>query len=151
VQVTPEYQLRLVGVHLKSKLPSPEGEALTRRAEAQQVRMHIEQILTTDPEANLLCYGDFNDARNTTTFQEITGPRGTAARLSDLPARDLHGDRWTHYWKAADLYSRIDYLFVSNRLAPEVVKDSATVHRSARWNEASDHRPIYTRILPVDR
>ncbi|HEX8313314.1 MAG TPA: hypothetical protein VF614_18455, partial [Chthoniobacteraceae bacterium] len=54
VQVTPSYQLRLVGVHLKSKLPTPEGEALLRRSESQEVRAHLEQILTSSPQVNLL-------------------------------------------------------------------------------------------------
>ena len=151
VQVTPDYRLRLVGVHLKSKLPSPEGEALIRRFEAQQVRRHVEAILVAERGLNLLCYGDFNDTKNEPTFQEISGVRGTPGFLSDLPAADDRGDRWTHYWKVADVYSRIDYLFASPGLIGEVVKNSAKVYGASRWKDASDHRPIFARISPVDR
>src|SRR5437660_4987491 len=37
VQILPGYQLRCVGAHLKSKLPTPDGEALIRRHEAAKL------------------------------------------------------------------------------------------------------------------
>ena len=151
VEVTPEYRLRLVGVHLKSKLAVPEGEALIRRHEAQKLRQHLEQIITSDPEVNLVAYGDFNDTKNEPIFQEITGVRGTANYMADLWAKDRLGDRWTHYWATADLYSRIDYLFVSPALFREVVKPKSTVYRSNDWLQASDHRPIFATITAVNK
>ena len=151
IAVTPEYHLRLVGVHLKSKLPAPEGEALIRRHEAQKLRQHLESILTAQPEVNLVAYGDFNDTKNEPMFQEITGVRGTPTYMADLWARDNLGDRWTYYWRAADLYSRIDYLFVSPGLFREVVKTKSTVYRSPDWNEASDHRPVFATISAADK
>ncbi len=64
IQVNAGYQLRLVGAHLKSKLPIREGEALVRRMEAELLRKHLDGILGAAPETNLICYGDFNDTRN---------------------------------------------------------------------------------------
>lgn len=151
VQVNPGYQLRLVGVHLKSKLPTPEGEALIRRLEAQQLRRHLDAILNAQPRTNLLCYGDFNDAKNTATFQEIAGVPGTAGRMADLWAKDEHGDRWTHYWRAADEYSRIDYLFASPALFREVVLAKSRVYRSPYWDDASDHRAVFGTIIAEDK
>ena len=151
VQVNPDYQLRLVGVHLKSKLPSPEGEALVRRYEAQALRKHLDGILAANPAVNLACYGDFNDTKNEPMFQEVSGVRGTANYMADLWAKDSLGDRWTHYWKAADQYSRIDYIFVSPGLFREVVKDKSAVYRGPAWDEASDHRPVHATIIPVNR
>jgi endonuclease/exonuclease/phosphatase family metal-dependent hydrolase len=151
VQVTPDYQLRLVGVHLKSKLQSMEGEALVRRYEAQELRRHLDRILTAMPQTNLLCYGDFNDSKDQPMFREVSGVRGTPTYMDDLPAMDSLGDRWTHYWSVADEYSRIDYLFVSPGLAREVVKEKSRVFRGDAWAMASDHRAVYTSILPVDR
>jgi len=151
VQVLPGYQLRCVGVHLKSKLPAPEGEALLRRHEAAKLREHLDAILTESPATNLLCYGDFNDSKNQPTFSEVSGARGAPTYMADLWARDVHGDRWTHYWPVADEYSRIDYLFVSPGLSREVRRDSATVHRSDFWAEASDHRPVFVTITPVEK
>lgn len=151
VRVNPEYELRLVGVHLKSKLPVPQGEALMRRFEAQLLRKHLEKIIEADPQVNLLAYGDFNDTRNEPAIQEIMGVRGSPTHMADIRAADEHGDRWTHYWRTADQYARIDYFFASRALLPEVVKDKSYVYRSRFWHEASDHRPIYTSIVPVNR
>lgn len=151
VQIAPAYQLRCVGTHLKSKLPAPEGEALIRRHEAAKLREHLDGILAENPDANLLCYGDFNDAKNQPMFSEITGVRGTPGHMTDLAARDAHGDRWTHHWPVADEYSRIDYLFASPGLLPEVKRETATVYRSDFWEIASDHRAVFVTIVPVEK
>jgi endonuclease/exonuclease/phosphatase family metal-dependent hydrolase len=151
IDVTPDYRLRMIGVHFKSKLAAPEGEALIRRHEAQELRRHLEQIITAKPDVNLVAYGDFNDTKNEPMFQEISGVRGTPAYMADLWAKDKFGDRWTQYWSAADLYSRIDYFFASPGLFREVVKSKSTVYRSPDWNRASDHRPIYATIVAMDK
>ena len=151
VQVTPAYRLRLVGAHLKSKLPTPGGEAIIRRHEAQELRKHLDAILKAEPRVNLVCYGDFNDTKDQPMFSEITGVRGTPTYMADLWAKDSLGDRWTHYWKTADEYTRIDYLFVSPGLFREVIKDKSVVYRGPGWDIASDHRAVYTSIVPVDR
>lgn len=151
IQVAPGYQLRCVGVHLKSKLPSAIGEALVRRHEAAKLRTHLDAIFTATPTVNLICYGDFNDTRNEPAFHEITGSRDSPGYLADIPAKDELGDRWTHYWPEGDAYSRIDFLLASKGLVREVQKDSGRVNRSASWNEASDHRAVSVTILPVNR
>ena len=151
VQVTPDYRLRLVGAHLKSKLPVPEGEAIVRRHEAQELRKYLDAILTAEPQTNLVCYGDFNDTKDQPMFSTITGVRGTATYMADLGAKDSLGDRWTFYWKAADEYTRIDYLFVSPALSREVNREKCTVYRGPGWNVASDHRAVYTSIVPIER
>jgi endonuclease/exonuclease/phosphatase family metal-dependent hydrolase len=151
IQVNPGYRLRMVGAHLKSKLAISGGEALMRRYEAQLLRRHLDRIMNADPQVNLACYGDFNDTKNEIMFQTITGMRGSATYLADLSAQDEVGDRWTQYWKAADLYSRIDYIFVSPALHREVVPGKARVYRSEYWNEASDHRPVMATIIPVNK
>ena len=151
IQITPAYQLRCVGVHLKSKLPAPDGEALIRRNEAMKLREHLDAILKAAPEANLLCYGDFNDTKNSPMFSEVSGVRGTPAHMTALPARDSVNDSWTHHWPVADEYSRIDYLFVAPGLWPEVRRETASIHRSADWELASDHRPVFVTIVPVEK
>ncbi|MEP6671742.1 MAG: endonuclease/exonuclease/phosphatase family protein [Chthoniobacter sp.] len=150
VQIASGYQLRVVGAHLKSKLPTPEGEALVRRNEALLLRKHLDEILAADPAVRLVCLGDFNDLKNEPSYHEITGARGKTY-MTALPARDELGDTWTEYWKAADLYSRIDYIFVSPALHREVAPGSPRVYRSAYWNDASDHRPVYATIIPSNR
>ena len=150
IQINGGYQLRLVSAHLKSKLPAPEGEAIVRRYEAELLRKHLDEILAADPNVRLVCLGDFNGLKNEPPYHEIVGARGDTY-LAPLPAKDDLGDTWTEYWKEADLYSRIDYIFVSPALHHDVTPGSARVYRSAYWNEASDHRPVYATIVPRGR
>lgn len=149
IQVAPDFRLRMVGVHLKSKLPIPEGDGLVRRYEAQLLRKHLDAILAADPQTNLVCYGDFNDTKNEPMYQEVVGVKGSPLHMADLPARDELGDRWTQYWKVADLYSRIDYIFVSRALFPQIAAGKSRVYRSENWYEASDHRAVFATIIPA--
>lgn len=151
IQITADYRLRCVGAHLKSKLPSAEGEALVRRHESAKLREHLDSILKADAATNLICYGDFNDTRDAPAFHEISGIRSTNGFLEAIAAKDELGDRWTHYWKEADQYSRIDFIFASRGVLPEIVRESGGVNRSPIWNTASDHRAVYLTLLPVDR
>ena len=142
VEVSPGFQLRLVGAHLKSKLATPEGDALLRRQEAQLLREHLTQVMSADPGVNLFVYGDFNDTKNEPAIQEIMGPKGAADHLYDLWLNDRVGDRWTHYWRVADTYERIDFMFANRTLLPKVDHDKSGIYRSDYWNDASDHRPL---------
>ncbi|MDB6152134.1 MAG: Endonuclease/Exonuclease/phosphatase family protein [Chthoniobacteraceae bacterium] len=151
IQVNGTYQLRMIGAHLKSKLLAAEDEAIIRRHEAHELRKHLDEVLRASPDVNLVCYGDFNDLKNTPGFREITGERGSPGYMADLWASDAEGDRWTHFWRSADLYSRIDFILVNNGALREVVREKSTVYRSPYWNEASDHRPVYATFMPVER
>lgn len=151
VQVNPRYALRLVGVHLKSKLPVPEGETLVRRMEARALRALVDGILLEDPQVNLLVYGDMNDTKEDASVRSILGLRGHPSSLTDLPAEDPGGDRWTHYRFFTDVYARIDYLMVNRALRPELVPGSARVSHSTQWRKASDHRLIHAALVPQDR
>jgi len=149
VQIAPACRLRIVGAHLKSKLAAPGGNPeLERRQEAHLLRKHLDEILAADPTQPLLVFGDFNDTREQPAIQEIVGLRGSPGALSELRLADPQGDRWTYYWKVDDVYSRIDFLFVNRALAPWVVAARSGVHRSPVWNQASDHRPVFTTLHP---
>jgi hypothetical protein len=47
------------------------------------------------------------------------------------------------------VYSRIDYLLVNRALRPEL-SGAARISGASCWKRASDHRLIYTRILPQE-
>ncbi len=151
VRVNKSYDLRVMGVHLKSKRPVPEGQALMRRNEARLLREHIDEVLVQDPEVNLLVTGDFNETRNEPPIEEIMGPRDSDGYMADIWLTDSLGDRWTQYWRTADIYSRFDYVFVNRALFREVDKESSYVYRSDYWWEASDHRPVVVLINPSNR
>ncbi len=150
VRVNDHYLLRVVGAHLKSKLPTRQDADLQRRNEAHLLRNHLSEILAADPGVNLLVFGDFNDTREAAALHEIAGRRGAPGALTPLALADKMGDRWTHYWKVDDVYARIDYLFVNRALAKEIVHAGCYVYRSPLWNQASDHRPVVATIHPAD-
>ena len=152
VEVNPDYRLRLVGAHLKSRRVVPEyDQALMRAKEAWSLREHVDDILAAAPNTNLLLFGDLNDTKNKYPIREIIGWKGAPNHMMDLWLRDSRGEHWTYYWKAADEYSRVDYLLVSPALAKEVVAEKCGINDSPFWNEASDHRAIYAVIFAVDR
>jgi endonuclease/exonuclease/phosphatase family metal-dependent hydrolase len=150
VKIRDGVELRFVGAHLKSKLAVPEGDALLRRNEAHLLRKHAEEIMAGNPRVRLVVYGDLNDTKNEPSIREIMGPRQSPDRLYDLWLKDRVGDRWTHYWKFADLYERIDYILVNARLIAKIDHSKSGVYRAENWNDASDHRPVVAAIRVAD-
>lgn len=151
VAVSPTYSLRLVGAHLKSRRDVPEADQdLMRRNEAHLLRQHLDGILASSPSANLLVYGDFNDARDQPSFKAIKGLRGTPGALTEIAAADPSGHRWTYYFPQADEYSRIDFVLASAPLLPEMQPDQSFLYGGQDWLQASDHRPVTAVILPQD-
>lgn len=147
VEVNPGYHLRLVGAHLKSRRTVAEyDEAWMRAKEAWYLRDHINRILETEPDANVLLFGDFNDTKNTYPVRELIGSKSSPRYMMDLWLKDSRNERWTHYWKTADEYARIDYILASPGLVKEIQFEKSGINDSPFWNEASDHRAIYTTI-----
>ena len=151
IAITPAYVLRLVGVHLKSKLPIPEGEALVRRMEAQLLREHLDGILGENPQVQLLVYGDFNETREEAAIHAVQGSRGALNALHELAAQDGNGERWTHYRQFSDVYSRVDYFFASKALKAHLVPGGSRISQAPQWRKASDHRLISTLLSPERR
>ena len=152
IQITPDYFLRCVGVHLKSRRDVPEAnEALMRRNEAHLLRQYADTILTANPDVNLLVYGDFNDTRDEPSVKAISGMRGSENYLTALTPVDAAGQRWTYYFSESDTYSRIDYLLASKGLNPEIDDAKCLIYPGADWLSASDHRAITAVIRPVEK
>ena len=147
VEVNSSYQIRLVGVHLKSRRKVPAfDERKFRAREALSVRAHLDSILKADPSVNLLLFGDLNDTKNESPIKDILGISGTPIAVRDIPLRDSSGLVWTHFWSDADVYSRIDYLLSSQGLWPEIKLSRSGIGGGREWSKASDHRPIYATI-----
>jgi endonuclease/exonuclease/phosphatase family metal-dependent hydrolase len=140
-------KLRVLCVHLKSKIPVPEYSQFTfRAAEAAALKAKIEKILTSDPTTPLLVMGDFNDTKNSLPMKTILGTSSAPGLLTALELHDDHGERWTEYWKEADIYSRIDYIMVNDVLKKRIKEDHSAIERPSFWNKASDHCPVFTTI-----
>ncbi len=142
IDVAEKYQLHFIGTHLKSRRDVPEDQALLRRGEAHLLRLHCKSILEKTPDARLLVYGDLNDTINETPIREIMGRKNSPDYLKPVDLRDVNGDKWTHYWKTADIYSRIDYILTSPAATHDVIAEKSHIPRPTNWYEASDHRPL---------
>jgi endonuclease/exonuclease/phosphatase family metal-dependent hydrolase len=108
VQISVGFQVRLIGAHLKSKLPIPEGEELVRRQEAQELRNHIDRVMKEAPDVPLLVYGDLNDTKEQPAIQEVMGERQSPTHLTDLWLSDYTGDHWTYYQKESRPFPKQD-------------------------------------------
>ena len=134
---------RFLGVHLKSKRQTEEGdEEEMRVSEARLLRGHVDSILAKDAEARLVVYGDFNDTRPSRPFKVITGTYNSPGYLTAIPFRDSRGHAWTHHWAPHDIYSRIDYVTVTRPLRSEVDFQASHIIDDPDWDKASDHRPV---------
>lgn len=149
----PSHQkIRVLCVHLKSKIPVPDyPQSVFRVAEAAALRKKIETILSNDPTTSLLIMGDFNDTKNSLTIKTILGLPRTPTALTALSLHDDRGETWTEYWKEADEYSRIDYIIVNDVLKKTIDESHSAIERPPFWNEASDHCPVFTTmsVVPV--
>ena len=143
------YRIRLLCLHLKSKLEVAEyNEGKLREAEAREVRRRIRDILRSEPATRLIVMGDLNETKNGESFRQITGKPEWPDSLRPLPLSDDRGERWTHHWGSADIYSRIDYILVSRRLEEDIDSARSGIARPPYWREASDHCPVFVSIKP---
>ncbi|HEX8371741.1 MAG TPA: endonuclease/exonuclease/phosphatase family protein [Chthoniobacterales bacterium] len=142
IDVSPAFQLRFLGTHLKSKREVPEDQALLRRAEAHLLRLHAKNILEKAPDTKLLLYGDLNDTINEAPIREIMGSNKMPDYLSPIYLADDDNEKWTHFWKVADIYSRIDYVFASRAALKHLNREKTHIASPKNWLQASDHRPL---------
>ncbi|MCW5550722.1 MAG: endonuclease/exonuclease/phosphatase family protein [Verrucomicrobiae bacterium] len=165
IQVNDRYAFTLIGAHLKSKRPVPNGdEAEMRFEEARILREKVDARLAVNPNANVVVLGDFNDAYNTRSTRTIVG-RGRGA-LEDTRPAEKNGDNlphptnprynprniaWTHHYGVEDTYSRIDYLMLSPGMAREWVTNQTYVVTVPNWGIGSDHRPLVATFAAENR
>jgi endonuclease/exonuclease/phosphatase family metal-dependent hydrolase len=155
IQVNTNYSFTLLGAHLKSKRPVPEGdEAEMRLQEAKLLREKVDAILSVNPNANLVVLGDFNNTKDSPSTKAIIGTG--KFKLTDTRPAERNGDEapnpnpryspmnvtWTYYYGVEDSYSRIDYILLSPGMAREWVKKETYIATVPNWGIGSDHRPI---------
>jgi len=143
----PNRTVRFIGAHLKSKRPIKQADQeLMRRNEAGLVRKHIDDILTVDPNAYLMVYGDFNDTKRTKSVYTIKGRSNSTKRLDMIDLADSRGELWTHHWTREDIYSRIDFCMASLALSPFIDKKNCKILDPGYWEKGSDHRALLVLI-----
>lgn len=140
---TPAGAFRFLGVHLKSKRETDDGDQEDMRLnEGHLLRREIDAILSEDPEARLVVYGDFNDTRQSPTIRTIHGGGKNPKSLLMIALKDSRGHYWTHHWDFQDVYSRIDYVMVSSALKNSIDWDRCKIIDNDAVAGASDHRPL---------
>ncbi len=140
---TPAGAYRFLGVHLKSKRETGDGDQEDMRLnEAHLLRREIDAIFREEPKARLVVYGDFNDTRNSPALRAIRGAGNSSRSLQMIAIKDSRGEYWTHYWEFQDTYSRVDYVMVSDALRRSVERDRCKIVDSREVAGASDHRPL---------
>jgi len=134
---------RFIGVHLKSKRTIAGGDqAKMRLQEAHLLRRHLDKILSPNPDAKLIVYGDFNDTYRSNTLRAVTGSAAKNLRITPIYLKDSQGEAWTHHWSGEDIYSRIDFIMTSPALRREVDFKASRIIDDNLWSKASDHRPM---------
>lgn len=141
---TPLGEFRFLGVHLKSKREIPEADqAQIRLNEAMLLRQRVVEILRKDEATRLVVYGDVNDTRKSEAVREIIGRRNSRLGLEIIDAKDDRGTTWTHHWAYQDIYSRLDWIFVSRETMKFITEEKSRLLYEPEWRIASDHRAIY--------
>jgi endonuclease/exonuclease/phosphatase family metal-dependent hydrolase len=164
IEVPPSYRFTLMSAHLKSRRETgaaPQEEI--REHEARVLRRLIDARLRARPDLNLVVLGDFNDTHTSLALRTLRG-RGATALVDTRPA-ERNGDplpssrtgasprnvAWTYFYEREDLYSRVDYLLISQGMAREWDPRETFVLAFPHWGEASDHRPVAATFVVRDR
>lgn len=167
IQITPQYNLQVMQIHLKSKRPDPtlesdsleeDGDDFVRRQESVLIKNAMNRVLESNPQTNLLVMGDLNDNSRSKAFKTIVGPKNAEHRTFDLWLQDYFGDWWTHFYFPEKKYERIDYMIVSQGLMKDWIKEKSSIYRSRESDprecntyHASDHRPLISVFKSNDR
>jgi endonuclease/exonuclease/phosphatase family metal-dependent hydrolase len=134
---------RFIGVHLKSKRDSQQGDQeVIRLNEAHLIRRHVDSILKSDPTARLIVYGDFNDTKASPPIKTVSGKYNEPDYLTAIPAKDSHNEAWTQHWALQDIYSRFDFIMVSRGIRKDVDFRAAQILDDPESDQASDHRAV---------
>lgn len=155
VRVSDDYSFTLLTAHLKSKRQiAAADEAEMRLEEAKLLRAKVDALLASNPKANVVVLGDFNDTKDAASTKAVIG-RG-AHKLVDTRPAERNGDNtpnsnpaweprnisWTHHFGKEDTYSRIDFIMLSPGMAREWIEKETYILALPNWGVGSDHRPL---------
>ncbi len=133
----------LFNLHLKSQFtnyPDDPQSAARRTGEARVARDFIRRRLEGEAIPYVIA-GDLNDTTGSAPVRHFLSV-GDQVLAHVLDASDGDGQRWTHRWRAQDVYSRFDYLIVSPAMLPYVSEAGAWIAGGEEVLGASDHRPV---------
>ncbi|MEM8946817.1 MAG: endonuclease/exonuclease/phosphatase family protein [Planctomycetota bacterium] len=125
-------------LHLKSNSGGREFAEPVRLAEAQYLRQQLDRRLTTDPDAQILLMGDFNDLWGSPTLETIVGTGATALQLplSEAAIKSLVT------YNREPRRSMIDFILCSPAMAKQYVPGSYRTVPGSVEKTGSDHNPV---------
>ena len=132
-------------VHLKSRTTDRNDDPMSAEQRLLEARAVRDLILARFPDpaaARFVVAGDFNDTRDSRPLKAFLR-RGRTSITQIIPAEDTRGETWTHYYRSADNYSRVDFILASAAAMPCVVGGRGFVVDGADALAASDHRLVY--------
>ncbi len=148
----------VIAVHLKSKTEDSKTVAYTlprRLAQAQFVAGLYAEVVGSEPGAEVIVLGDFNDYFDSQTLSLLTG-----AGLTNLMPRVPHAEAYTYIFQGVSQI--IDHVLVSpNLVSPSGMGLFPTiVHLNANFpvswegddsvpRRATDHDPVVVRFLAL--
>lgn len=126
-----------------------------RHAQAQVERAFLDQLLNTDPDANVVVLGDLNDFEFSQTADILVGSGGTT--LVDLPRTLPVNERYTYVYEGNSQV--LDHILVSRSLAegpgrghgPAAYRYDIVHTNSELADQDSDHDPQVVRLRPRGR
>lgn len=136
------YDLHLISLHLKA---GGEDDAPRRREASLKLKAYLDQIATTDPEANYLVAGDWNDV-----LEDPLSINSFAALLQDPNAnkflsQPLAGKREFASHPAVGGVV-IDHLMINRAACPDFANGRVSTLRLdlivPGYSQVSDHRPV---------
>lgn len=149
IGISPTYRMKLLVAHLKDKTYHRLGQTEMRRNEARILNQIVRDVLERDPEANILVAGTFHDDVQSGAIRTLTGE--SPRLLHPVAVSDRFGARWTYRSPEPDRYVRADYLFVNDRMRPELVPARCTLGLSSNTLAASPHRPVLAVFEAINR
>jgi endonuclease/exonuclease/phosphatase family metal-dependent hydrolase len=165
IQPHDRYQFTLIVAHLKSRRESAAAhQSDLREQESIRLRRLVDTRLQANPNLNLIVLGDLNDHPDSTPIKTLLA-RGSRHPLVDTRPAERNGDHlpnpnprlptrqitWTHFYGKEDVYSRIDYILLSQGMAREWDRSGTYVLALPDWGIASDHRPVVARFHNRDK
>ena len=150
----PDGDFTVYVLHLKSRLtdrPDDPQAQIRRLGEATAVRNLIRARFPVASQGRFVVLGDFNDGRNSRALKRLERI-GSEAIADCLPAADTRGETWTEVYRGEGSYTDLDHILVSPALSGSVAGGAASVYDGPETNAASDHRPVFARlVIPAAR
>ncbi|WP_424641827.1 endonuclease/exonuclease/phosphatase family protein [Embleya sp. AB8] len=120
--------------------PPTRGSEVQRVAQAKVLRGFVDQLLGSDPRANLVVLGDLNDFAFSPTVKTLTDGGALRTMVDTLPANE----RWGYVYNGNS--QMLDHILTSPRLTRF---EYDIVHVNAAFaDQASDHDPQVLRVRP---